>query len=125
MKDRITEVRKKFGLSQAEMADRLSLSRNFISLIENGNRVPSDRTITDICKEFGVNRVWLESGVGEPFQQLSRDEQIAEILSSAIVNNDSARDRVIRALCLIPDDMFDEAEKILLEIADKLKKENA
>ena len=122
MKDRITEVRKKFGLSQAEMADRLSLSRNFISLIENGNRVPSDRTITDICKEFGVNRVWLESGVGEPFQQLSRDEQIAEILSSAIVNNDSARDRVIRALCLIPDDMFDEAEKILLEIADKLKK---
>lgn len=125
MKDRITEVRKKFGLSQAEMADRLSLSRNFISLIENGNRVPSDRTITDICKEFGVNRVWLESGVGEPFQQLSRDEQIAEILSSAIVNNDSARDRVIRALCLIPDEMFDEAEKILLEIADKLKKENA
>ena len=125
MKDRITEVRKKFGLSQAEMADRLSLSRNFISLIENGNRVPSDRTITDICKEFGVNRVWLESGVGEPFQQLSRDEQIAEILSSAIVNNDSARDRVIRALCLIPDEMFDEAEKILMEIADKLKKENA
>ena len=125
MKDRITEVRKKFGLSQAEMADRLSLSRNFISLIENGNRVPSDRTIADICKEFGVNRVWLESGVGEPFQQLSRDEQIAEILSSAIVNNDSARDRVIRALCLIPDEMFDEAEKILLEIADKLKKENA
>lgn len=64
MKDRVAIVRKAAGLSQSEMAERLNLSRNFISLIENGNRVPSDRTISDICREFRVNEKWLRTGEG-------------------------------------------------------------
>ena len=123
MKNRIAEVRRHANLSQAEMADRLGLSRNFISLMENGNRVPSDRTISDICREFGVSRNWLEEGIGEPFCPVDRNHQIAAILSSAISHNDTARDRLIRAFSQLPDDMFEYAEKILEEIVANLQKE--
>ena len=123
MKSRITEIRKHFNLSQAEMADRLGLSRNFISLVENGNRIPSDRTITDICREFGVDRTWLVDGIGEPFRPVDRNEQIAAVLGQAIGSNATARDRLIRAFCQLPDEMFDHAEQILEEIIANLQKE--
>lgn len=120
-KSRITEIRKHAGLSQAEMAERLGLSRNFISLIENGNRIPSDRTISDICREFGVDRIWLETGVGEPFRPLDRDEQIAAVLGKAITGNDTARDRLIRAIAQLPDELFPYAERILEEIVANIQ----
>lgn len=124
MKDRIAEVRKHFGLSQAEMADRLSLSRNFISLIENGNRIPSERTLSDICEKFGVDPVWLRTGVGDdPFLPVSREDKITEILSKAIDGPSTARDRLIRALARLPDDAFPLIEQYILEAADSIRKE--
>lgn len=78
MQNRIKEVRKAAGLSQAEMAKRLSLSRNFVSLLENGERMPSDRTLNDICETFNVNEEWLRTGAGEMFAQ-DKDEQLAEM----------------------------------------------
>lgn len=123
MKNRIAEVRKSAGLSQAEMADRLGLSRNFISLMENGNRIPSERTVTDICREFGVNRNWLVDGIGDPLRAVDRSQEIAAILSSAISHNDTARDRLIRAFSMLPDEMFEQAERILEEIVENLQKE--
>lgn len=123
MKERIATIRKNANLSQAEMAERLGLSRNFISLIENGNRIPSDRTISDICREFSVNRIWLETGAGEPFQEKTRDEQIAEVLGRALANGGTARDRIIRAIAQLPDELFPYAERILDEIIQNMSAE--
>ena len=118
-------LREKFGrkITQQEFADKLGLSQNFIWQIEKGERDPSDRTISDICREFGVDRIWLETGVGEPFRPMDRDEQIAEVLSHAIAGNTTARDRLIRAFSRLPDEMFENAEKILEEIVANLQKE--
>ena len=67
--------------------------------------------------------MWLEQGIGEPFREEPRNEQIAKILGQAIVGNDTARDRLIRAFCQIPDELFPYAEKILDEIIENLQKE--
>jgi transcriptional regulator with XRE-family HTH domain len=122
---RTEHLKKKFGrkITQQEFADRLGLSQNFIWQIEKGEREPSDRTISDICREFGVDRVWLETGAGDPFRPVDRDEQIAAILSRAIAGNTTARDRLIRAFSQLPDEMFEQAEKILEEIVENLQKE--
>lgn len=129
MNNRIKELRtkhlkEKFGkkFTQKDFATRLGLSENFIWQIEKAEREPSDRTIADICREFGVDRVWLETGSGEPFKPMDRSEQIAEILGHAISHNDTARDRLIRAFSQLPDDMFEQAEKILEEIVSNLQK---
>ena len=123
MKERIAWVRTQFKLSQEEMANRLGLSRNYISLIENGNRTPSDRTIADICREFGVDRVWLETGVGEPFRPRSREDEIATALSQAMNCNESAKQRIIRAMAQLPDELFPYVERILDELAANIQQD--
>ena len=121
--ERIKEVRKLKGYTQQAFADVLGLKRNTIATYEIGNTTPSDRTITDICEKFGVDRTWLVDGIGEPFRPVNRNEQIAAVLGQAIGSNATARDRLIRAFCQLPDEMFDHAEQILEEIIANLQKE--
>lgn len=123
MNTRISFVRKNAKLNQQEFANQIGLTKNFISLLETGDRKPSDRTISDICREFGVDRVWLETGFGEPFKPVKRDDHIADVLGKAIMGNDTARDRLIRAFSQLPDEMFEQAERILEEIVSNLQKE--
>jgi transcriptional regulator with XRE-family HTH domain len=123
MKDRITLVIKEKKITKTEFAKRLNVSQAFVSQMCSGVARPSDRTISDICREFGVDKIWLETGAGEPFKPVDRDEQIAAILGHAISHNDTARDRLIRAFSQLPDEMFDHAEKILEEIVANLQKE--
>lgn len=121
MKERIAEVRKAVGLSQAEMADQLGLSRNFISLMENGNRIPSDRTISDICREFGVNRVWLETGVGEPFQPKDKREELRAVFSDVLSGRQSEKNAFIEAIAQLPDDVFPVLVKSWIAAAEQMK----
>lgn len=83
MKDRICAIRKEAKLTQAEFAEKLGLTKNFISLLENGNRIPSDRTISDICREFRVNEKWLRTGEGPMYMPEADDDTayINELLS--------------------------------------------
>lgn len=55
LKDRFKELRKELNVTQQEFADKLKISRNFVAQIEMGSKVPSDRTIDDVCREFNVN----------------------------------------------------------------------
>lgn len=123
MKDRITEIIKIKKITKTEFAKRINVSQAFVSQMCSGAARPSDRTITDICREFGVDRIWLETGAGDPFRPVDRDEMIATILGKAIKGNDTARDRLIRAFCQLPDEMFDQAEKILDEVIKNLQNE--
>jgi transcriptional regulator with XRE-family HTH domain len=105
MNERIRSVRAAAGLTQPEFAEKLGLTKNFISLIENGQREPSDRTVRDICRVFGVNEIWLRTGVGEPFTPLSRSEELAAIFERMEVGDD-AKSRLIRAMARMPDEAF-------------------
>lgn len=105
MNERIRSVRAAAGLTQPEFAEKLGLTKNFISLIENGQREPSDRTVRDICRIFGVNEIWLRTGVGEPFTPLSRSEELAAIFERMEVGDD-AKSRLIRAMARMPDEAF-------------------
>jgi transcriptional regulator with XRE-family HTH domain len=121
--ERIKDIRKQKGYTQQKFAEALGLKQNTVATYEMNKTIPSDRTIADICREFGVDRIWLETGAGEPFKPVDRNEQIAAILGHAISHNDTARDRLIRAFSQLPDEMFDHAEKILEEIIANLQKE--
>lgn len=80
IKNRIKEIRQTVGLTQSQLAERLNLTRNYIGLIEMGERVPSDRTIKDICREFGVREEWLRTGEGEMLAEHSEQKKIAAFL---------------------------------------------
>ena len=83
MNDRVKKIRQESGITQAQFADKIGLSRNYVAMIEIGQREPSDRTILDICREFGVNEEWLRTGKGEMFLPKSRGQEIGEIVKAA------------------------------------------
>lgn len=121
--ERFREVRDFLGQSQEEFARKASRTRSEIKNIEYGKTTPKPEVIQAVCAAWNVDRIWLETGVGEPFRPVSRDEYIAAVLSGAITHNDSARDRLIRAFSQLPDEMFEQAERILEEIVANLQKE--
>ncbi|WP_291244533.1 helix-turn-helix transcriptional regulator [Fournierella sp.] len=69
IKDRLKELRKSLNLSQDEFGTRLGVARNTIANYEIGLRTPREATIVSICREFGVNRIWLTQGIGEMFEE--------------------------------------------------------
>lgn len=122
MNTRITDVRKTVGLTQGEFAEKLGLTRNFISLIENGNRVPSDRTISDICREFGVSENWLRTGEGDMRIPRSRDEEIADMVGKALTGSSEFKKAVIRMICTRNESELDALEKMLTQLVADLEK---
>ena len=85
---RISAVIQASGLTKTAFAERLKVSQQHISrLAKDGT--PSDRTIVDICREFGVSEHWLRTGDGDMFVKLSREEEITKFAMSIIRDPDS------------------------------------
>lgn len=80
---RLKQVRQSYGLTQQQFAESINVSRNYIGLIEIGQREPSDRTISDICREFNVNEKWLRTGEGAMFVPKSLYQEMGEIVQAA------------------------------------------
>ena len=121
--ERINYVVSQSKLTKTAFAKKVNISQAMVSMLCSGATSPSDRTISDICRVFDVDRIWLETGIGEPFKPVDRNEQIASVLGKAVAGNDTARDRLIRAFSQLPDEMFEQAEKILEEVIQNLQKE--
>lgn len=62
---RIKKLLKEKGISQAELARRIGVSRAAVSEWVRGKSEPSESTLKLIAKEFGVNENWLKTGEGE------------------------------------------------------------
>ena len=78
MKDRIKQVRSEAKLTQAEFAERIGLTRNYVAQVEMGAKDFSDRAIRDICREFNINEEWLRTGDGDMKTENSTAIEISE-----------------------------------------------
>lgn len=117
--ERVKELRKQINLTQQAFADRLNLKRNTVGSYEVNVVEPSDRTISDICREFNVNETWLRTGEGEMFNQITRSEKITAFLADITADEgDDFKRRFVEMLAeLEPEDW-----KLLERMAEKLQK---
>lgn len=80
MNERIKKIRKMNGLTQAEFGFKIGIKGNTVTNYETGLREPSNAVITLICREFGVNEVWLRTGEGgeeNMFTQVAEDDRFS------------------------------------------------
>lgn len=124
MNERIKKILEELGLKKVEFAERLHISRPYASELCSGAKAPSDRTISDICREFGVREAWLREGEGEMFVQDTQSEQVAAFLADLTKDDsDTFKKRFIEMLAgLSPADL-----ELLEHMAEKLtqKKEES
>lgn len=117
MNERIKKILEELGLKKVEFAERLHISRPYASELCSGAKAPSDRTISDICREFGVREAWLREGEGEMFVQDTQSEQVAAFLADLTKDDsDTFKKRFVEMLAgLSPADW-----ELLERMAEKL-----
>lgn len=120
MDKRIAWARKERKVKQDDLAAACGLTKNFISLIENGKREPSDRTVKDICRALNVNEDWLRYGTGEPFPPKTAEEELIEFTRDLLIDeNDGFKKRLISALAKLSEEQWDLLEGLIDEISQK------
>lgn len=121
MNKRIKYLRKDvLNLTQEAFANKINLSRNFIAQLELGTKLPSDRTIADICQEFNVNEEWLRTGEGEMFKKRTRNQEILAFANDIMEDvDDSFKKRFIRTLSKLNASDWEVLEKIANELTKK------
>lgn len=115
--ERITFLISDLGISKTKFAERLNISPSFVTRICAGDKIPSDRTSSDICREFNVSLAWLEDGVGEMYVQRTENERMAMMFADVLAESDeSTRKRGIAAALEMPPEFWDN----ILEYAKKI-----
>lgn len=118
-KERFLFVLQESRCTKSKAAELLSVSAAYVSQLCSGQRDPSDRTVRDICRIFGVNEIWLRTGEGEAHTPLSREEELAAIFAEVQIGSDD-KSRLIRALARMPDEAFPAMVKFLEELHERL-----
>lgn len=98
MNNRIALVRANSGLTQEKFAAKLGLSQNFVWMLEKGSRVPSERTISDICREFNVSEHWLRTGEGKMLLPVDPEEEILGFVRDLLTDAPDFRRALVRVL---------------------------
>ena len=119
--ERIAFLISDLGISKTKFAERLNISPSFVTRICAGDKIPSDRTSFDICREFNVSLAWLEDGEGEMYVQRSENERMAMLFTDVLAEADeSTRKRGIAAALEMPPEFWDN----ILEYAKKITGSN-
>lgn len=124
MNARIEEVRKREGLTQEQFAEKINLSRNYLWMLENGSRVPSDRTIKDICDKFGIREEWLRNGTGEMLVQDAQSDKVVAFIGDVTRDDDDTfKKRFVEMLADLSPGDWELLERMAEKLTQK-KEEN-
>lgn len=119
--ERIRYLRKsELKMTQQTFASRIKISRSNMGNIETGEVSVTDRVISSICEEFGVNEDWLRNGLGNIFIDKSREEEIAEIMAETLKSDISVNSqRIMKALSKLNEKELETIAFLVESLAEK------
>lgn len=128
MNERIKQIRSAAKLTQADFAERIGLSRNYIAQVEMGIRDLSDRAIRDICREFNINEEWLRTGDGDMKTENSTAAEISEAVRRVLSDKpESFQSALITVLMRFEEEgnQWHVLEEIFDRVTEEMKRRNA
>lgn len=121
MNERIVKIRKAKGMTQAEFAAKLGVSRSNIASYETRTNTMSDAVVGLVCKTFNVNETWLRTGEGEMFKPVDRESELAMFMGEVMADeDDSFRKRFMAALVKLDVEDWKVIEKLATEMTKGL-----
>ena len=111
--------------SQQQFADKLSITRQYVALLESDKREPSPLLIDSLCQKFGVRREWLELG-HEPMYSAdlaSEPESLVPDLVDILSTHPAVLDAFRRIVGIMKPADWDRLNSLLDEAANANKKD--
>lgn len=101
--DRIEKIRSDSTLSLRAFGDRLGVSYGAVANIKYKNvEKPSDILIKAICSEFNVNRYWLETGEGDPYQYKETKQDLIDQIRVVMKGESDVAVAIVCAVASMP-----------------------
>ena len=100
--ERIKDVRNSLGLTLEKFGEKLGVTKTAISRIEKGERSLTEQMTKSICREFGVDYMWLTTGEGEMF--VETDDDFFERIDRIMAGENETRKNMIKMLLYASDD---------------------
>ena len=120
--ERFRVLRDSIGLSQEEFAARAHRTRSEIKNIEYGKTTPKDEVIASVCQTYGIQEDWLRYGL-EPLRAAKyEEEQIAELVGSALNGSSRLKKAVIKMICSKSDAELQALEDMLRKLYEEISK---
>ena len=91
--ERLGRLRTNLGLTTRAFGEKIGMSGGIITNMEKGRRNLTDRTIKEICREYGVRLEWLVNGTepifDDAFDGLDVSEEVKQLSDEYSRLNDS------------------------------------
>ncbi|MFA9375777.1 MAG: helix-turn-helix domain-containing protein [Lachnotalea sp.] len=113
--ERIKLLREHLDISQEKFGEYIGLSKSGISSIESGNRNVTEKHIKLVRTCFNVNEVWLRTGEGEMFNEMSEDDELALYVGKLAGSDNEFKKKAILALCKLPDEVWEVLKRAALD----------
>lgn len=109
--ERVKEVRKSLGLTLEKFGNKLGVQKAAVSKIEKGENSLTDANIKAICREFGVDYIWLTTGEGEMF--VESDDDFLGRIDQVMAGENEARKNMIKTLLYASDDDIEAFDRLV------------
>lgn len=107
---RVRQIRKQKSMTLEQFGEKVGVTKQTISRIENGINSLTEQMILSICREFGVNENWLRNDEGKMFVEVpAKDEYFKAVTQISKSNDKLAMQAIIEYWKL--DDVSKEALK--------------
>lgn len=114
--ERIKEVRKSLGLTLEKFGERIGLKKSAVSLIENEKNSVTDANVKAICREFGVDYIWLTTGDGEMF--VDTDDDFIERIDRIMAGEDDARKNLFKFMLELSDEDIEALDRLMKKVIE-------
>lgn len=109
--ERIREIRKSLGLTLEKFGQRIGLKKSSLSQLENNVNSVTEQNIKSICREFGVNYIWLTTGKGEMF--IEEDDAFIGKIDRIMAGESETRKNLFKALINASDEDIAALDRII------------
>ncbi len=111
--ERVKKIRKEKKLTLEKFGERVGVTKQTISRIENGINSLTEQMIISICREFDINEEWLRNGSGDMDAEITKEDYIVNFVSKILkTQDDSFKKRYISMLSRLDEKGWEALEHV-------------
>lgn len=117
--ERVKRIRKEKKLTLERFGEKVGVTKQTISRIENGINALTEQMVLSICREFNVNEEWLRAGKGDMFAEAPAEDEYFKAATQISKSGDKFAMQAIIEYWKLDDVSKETLKNYIYKIAEK------